>query len=155
MIFDRRLGILLGILFLCGGLGYYFQKTNQQENSGTAKNWVGDWKIKYHYENAPDLIFDGILHIDMENKPVARIQIWPPKSRDREILEIQNLVIDGDKLNGEIVHDTYKIKGGHPSENIELALTNSTTLLGTGKCTAYCAEGTEGENITWSGERSD
>ncbi len=155
MISRRGIAILIGILLLLAGFGYYSQKTSLEEKPSVATGWAGDWEIKYHYENAPDLIFDGVLHIDIVNKPVARMQIWPPKSRDREILEIKNLVIDGDKLRGEIVHEKYKIGGGHLSEDIELVLTNSTMLHGIGQCIAYCAEGTEGEKITWSGKKSD
>jgi hypothetical protein len=61
--------------------------------------------------------------------------------------------MEGGKLSGSLVYDRYKIRGGFLTEYFELQFNENQTFNGVGRCTEFCAEGTDQSSIRWYGSK--
>lgn len=140
--------VLLGILILY----LLFNKRNF-----TTEDWIGSWDISYFYDHEQALIYTGSLQLEFRDSLRAYLEVYPPKSSRPEKLSLEKLEISEDfrTLSGQIVHKSYKISGGHLKESFVLSLEQGKTFIGQGECLAYCAEGTMGISIVWTGNRSN
>ncbi len=148
----RTLLFLILLLLLGGGLGYWWL---QGKKSISKKDWEGEWKVSYFYGNEPELLYTGNLKIALKDTIEASLEVFAPKSRRSEKLELSSLNFGagGIKLGGQARHIGYKIKEGNLTEAFELELTDAGHFIGSGKCAAFCAEGTEGIGIIWTGTK--
>jgi hypothetical protein len=121
------------------------------------KDWEGDWKVTYFYENEPNLLYTGTLFLNYKDTLEGRLEVVAPMSQRTELLELSSLRVsdEGKKLRGSALHTGYKINEGYLQEQFELRLEGTETFSGSGSCVAFCAEGTEGVRIRWKGIKSD
>ena len=147
--------ILFVALALLGILVWFTFDYLNQEAELSVKTWEGDWNVAYYYENEPQLLFEGILNLRVEDSIRGRLEIYPPKSKKPEVVKLGGLFFEENTLmiSGYIVHDHYFINGGHNKEQFEFRLQTAKTFSGNGQCVAFCAEGTEDATIIWQGER--
>ena len=146
----RKSVLILGLLLLtCVALYFLFPRTYK-----SATTWDGTWSFYYFYENDSSLIYTGQLEIETHDSLTLQLQVKPPKSSRHKILSTKVVSYSKQSIEGEIVHQHYKINGGHPKETFAWSLTEN-TFVGSGQCHAYCAEGTEGLTINWYGERNE
>ena len=138
--------ILLGILVVY----LLFRKTEF-----TQEDWLGSWDITYFYDHEQELVYSGTLNLGFEDSLQAYLEVYPPKSTRPEKLTLEKLKISEDfrSISGQIVHKSYKISGGHLKETFAFRLGQGQTFSGQGECLAYCAEGTMGISIIWTGNR--
>lgn len=123
----------------------------------STEDWLGTWEMQYYYEPDTTLIYEGTLHLTMNDSLSGYLEVYPPKSTRPEKLILENLLISQNNasMTGQIVHKSYRIKGGHLKEAFSLTYTEPNELRGEGECLAYCAEGTVGVKIIWSGSKSE
>ncbi len=123
----------------------------------STEDWLGTWQIHYYYEPDATLFYEGTLHLSMNDSLSGYLEVYPPKSTRPEKLILENLLISENNasMTGQIVHKSYRIKGGHLKEAFSLTFIKSTELEGQGECLAYCAEGTVGATIIWSGIKTE
>lgn len=139
--------VLLGILVVF----LLFRKTEF-----TQEDWLGSWDVTYFYDHEQELVYSGTLNLGYEDTLRAYLEVYPPKSTRPEKLTLEKLQISEDfrSFSGQIVHKSYKISGGHLKETFAFTLRQGGTFSGQGECLAYCAEGTMGISIIWTGNRS-
>ncbi len=140
----------IAVLALIGIIGirfYYSSKTYSM------KDWLGSWQVHYYYEPEIDLFYEGTLHLSVNDSLSGYLEVYPPESTRPETLVLENLSISENNasMSGQIVHKSYRIRGGHLKEAFSLTFTKPDELEGKGECLAYCAEGTVGAAIIWSG----
>jgi len=126
-------------------------------NSYSQEDWLGTWEVSYYYDHEKELVYTGTLQLSLVDTLLAYLEIYPPKSTRPEKLSLEKLIISEDfrSISGQIVHKSYKISGGHVKEIFALNLEQGGAFNGQGECLAYCAEGTMGNPIIWTGNRSD
>ena len=119
------------------------------------KDWEGKWNVTYFYENEPDLLYTGTLHLSSEDSLSGQLEVFAPRSNRSELLELSSMSLTkkGQILRGEIRHTRYKIKEGYMLETFTLKLEDLHDFKGRGACVNFCAEGTEGERIIWTGKK--
>ena len=133
--------ILIGAIIL-GVLGYRFLI---QPAKISGEDWAGIWDVSYFYENEPNLLYTGSLHINSQDSLSGYLEIYAPKSTQPETLTLQDFSIleNANQISGYVVHNQYKIRGGYMREFFELTLDSKEKISGKGKCLEYCAEGTQ------------
>lgn len=148
-----RLVVLL-ILLLLGAGGWYFLVYSKQTQLSRT-DWIGSWDITYHYEHQPNLIYSGILQINDTDSLTAFLEVFPPKGIRAEKIALEKIELAENAANLQcmLVHDQYKIAGGYMRQQLELQLQLDGQFTGQGTCLAYCAEGTEGKQMVWTGKR--
>ena len=151
----KTLILLFSLLILILGLiGLRFLK---KDRSLSSEDWAGTWEVSYYYDNEPALLYEGTVYIEVRDSLSGQREVLAPNSLRPETVPLSNLSF-GDKvaiIRGEAIHTRYKIKGGFLQETFELNLTSPRTFTGHGRCTAYCAEGTEKASIIWDGIKTD
>lgn len=118
--------------------------------------WQGAWNISYFYKDNPTLLFEGTMVLDIRGDSIyGEVEIFPPKSVRPIKLSVEKLKISTDNkmISGVLVYHSFKIRGGYLKETFELYLEELNEFRGNGSCLEYCAEGTEGAEIIWNGER--
>lgn len=146
--------VTISVLVLIGVcLTFFFlgRKSYSQED------WLGTWEVSYFYDHEKDLVYTGTLQLSVVDTLLAYLEVYPPKSTRPEKLSLEKLSISEDfrSISGQIVHKSYKISGGHLKETFAFDLKQRGTFIGQGECLAYCAEGTMGNPIIWTGNRSE
>lgn len=146
--------LVLSVLIIIGVVGGLFLT---KESSFEQADWIGNWEIEYYYEHEPQLMYSGTLQLSYADTLIAYLEVYPPKSTRPEKLTLGKLLISEDfrLLSGQIVHKSYKISGGYLKESFSFALQKTGIFAGQGECLAYCAEGTTGMPIIWSGSKLD
>lgn len=155
---NRTSQIFRWIVFLVlVGLGLLSIFLLREKRSFVQEDWLGNWEIEYFFEHAPQLRYSGTLQLGWTDSLSGFIEVYPPKSTRPEKLSFENLVVSEDfrLLSGQIVHKSYKISGGHLKESFVFSLQKGKVFAGEGECLAYCAEGTIGIPIIWSGSKLD
>ena len=117
---------------------------------------TGAWEFIYFYSNDSTLLYRGDLQLSSggTTRLQANFKIKAPKSRRIEEINAKALEFSDGKLSGELSHELYKIQGGHMLEQFEFVFSDAEQFTGTGRCVAYCAEGTESLKIIWRGTKS-
>lgn len=148
------IALVLVALGLAGGTTWFFTGKSPDVSIG---DWSGNWEVTYFYKNDQDMPYRGTLHLVTADSLSGSLEVFPPKSIRPELLEIQSLSFSDDHsiLKGQLVHNSFKIREGFPKETFELKMKNRNTLKGTGACLEYCAEGTEGIEIVWQGNKTE
>lgn len=143
----------IAILALIGIIGIRLYDSSKHYST---EDWLGSWQIQYYYEPEVDLLYEGTLHISLNDSLSGYLEVYPPKSRRPETLVLEQLSISekNASMTGQIVHKSYRIKGGHLKEAFSLTFIQADEFGGEGECLAYCAEGTVGAAIIWSGSKS-
>lgn len=145
--------ILIAIMLLLAlGIGVmkYLQKAPVES---PMDQWSGEWKFFYYYSTDTNLVYTGELQVGLADSSIHMNVIAPKSNRSEEVKVTEWSVSDEGGLSGVIVHDLYRIRGGHPSESFTLQLTDDQSFEGSGSCIEFCAEGTEGVEMTWRGTR--
>jgi class 3 adenylate cyclase len=126
------------------------------KNFLSIKELVGPWEFYYFYANDSTLIYRGDLtiRIDPTGATEAEFAIKAPRSSRAEKIGATSLDFSNGHLTGELTHQLYKIKGGHMLEQFSFTFSDPSTFTGSGRCVAYCAEGTEEQTIMWHGTKS-
>ena len=117
---------------------------------------IGVWDIYFFYDNDSSIVYNGTLEISGTDSLTAVFEILTPRSRRSEKVKTKSVTFSPNrkKLIGTLVHDMYKIRGGFLEEAFEFDFEeNLQKFSGTGKCVAYCAEGTENATILWQGSK--
>lgn len=137
-----KIGLILLGTALIGVLGYQFLMPSKKSSS---KDWAGTWEVSYFYENEPNLLYTGSLHISDQDSLSGYLEIYAPKSTRSEILTLQDISLseDASQISTQVIHNQYKIRGGYMREFFELKLESKEKVSGEGKCLEYCAEGTQ------------
>lgn len=146
--------LVIATLALIGIIG--IRLLSHSETYST-EDWLGTWQVRYYYEPDTSLIYEGTLHLSVNDSLSGYLEVYPPRGTRPEKLAIENLLISENNasMTGQIVHKSYRIKGGHLKEAFSLTFIKSTELEGKGECLAYCAEGTVGATIIWSGSKTE
>ncbi len=151
---DSRLRniLLLFVLLLAIAIGVvkYLQTA---PSSGSMDQWSGKWKFFYYYSTDTNLVYTGELQVGLADSTIKMNVLAPKSNRSEEVQITEWSVSEEGGLSGVIVHDLYRIRGGHPSESFALHLMDDQTFEGSGRCVEFCAEGTEGVEMTWRGTR--
>ncbi len=149
----RLIGValMLGLLSLIGAKLFILKN----DTTFSQQDWMGTWEIIYYYEHSDTLAYTGTIKISQTDSLRAILTIFPPKSSRSEEPIIRELAIaeNAASLTGYLIHDRYKINGGYLQEYFELNLIDLHQFQGKGWCQAYCAEGTEQQEIVWSGKK--
>ena len=146
---NLRPGLLLLFLLFLAVLGYFIFFSPKTGKGG----WHGEWSFIYYYENDTTLQYSGTILLNTVDSLSAQINVRAPRSNRVEELSVENLVISSEGLQGKIAHQLYRIKGGPLTEVFSLEISGADQFKGTGRCTEYCAEGTEDYMIIWKGQR--
>lgn len=145
--------ILIAIMLLLAlGIGVmkYLQKAPVKS---PMDQWSGEWKFFYYYSTDTNLVYTGELQVGLADSSIHMNVLAPKSNRPEEVQVTAWSVSDEGGLSGVIVHDLYRIRGGHPSESFTLQLTDDQSFEGSGSCIEFCAEGTEGIEMIWRGTR--
>ncbi|NND34153.1 MAG: adenylate/guanylate cyclase domain-containing protein [Saprospiraceae bacterium] len=126
------------------------------DNAPSLNDLVGDWEFYYFYNNDSTLTYRGDLQLSGSNQSNinAVFKVRAPKSRRVEEITARILDFSRGRLSGELSHELYKIRGGHMLEQFDFTFTDAGKFTGSGRCVAYCAEGTESIGISWRGSKS-
>lgn len=150
---SRLRNILLAIMLLLAlgvGVTKYLQIAQAES---PMDQWTGEWKFFYYYSTDTNLVYTGQLQVALADSSI-QMNVLAPKSNRSEDVQINDWsVSDEGELSGIIVHDLYRIRGGHPSESFELHLIDNQSFEGEGQCVEFCAEGIEGVEMIWRGTR--
>lgn len=113
----------------------------------------GEWKFYFTYSNDTSLVYRGDLHLEENDSLVLNFQIKAPRSARAEQIQASNVVKTANGVEGRLIYDRFKIRGGYLSEYFNLIFDEKDKFSGQGKCIEYCAEGTEDATIEWHGSR--
>ena len=143
------LPIILGGL---GVLGWVFM--SRTSPAFAIEDWVGTWQVEYAYNNAPDIKYKGVLEVQWQDSLSGTLELKLPKGK-MEYHDVREFTFDAGngQLTGFIVHENYIIGGGHPKESLHLELETTQQFKGMGHCIAFCAKGTSGAIIHWTGTK--
>lgn len=151
---DSRLRniLLLFVLLLAIAMGVvkYLQNAS---TSTPIDQWSGDWKFFYYFSTDTSLVYTGELQVGSADSSIQMTVLAPKSNRSEKVQISEWSVSDEGGLSGVIVHDLYRIRGGHPSESFALHLMDDQSFEGSGQCVEFCAEGTEGVEMIWRGTR--
>ena len=136
------------LLLLCAAIYFLYPDSGQRD-----LGWNGNWVFYYFYENDSSLTYTGHVHVSVGDSLKLDISIKAPKSSRFQKPTVSIISHQHNVLQGQILHDQFKINGGHPKETFTWEISEN-SFSGTGQCIAYCAEGTEGLAITWFGQRT-
>lgn len=150
----RQLILALLLLLILAFAGYHLLGRKKEMS---AKNWEGEWKISYFYDNEPELLYTGSLFISIQDSLKGSLEVFAPMSKRSEQLDLIDLSFEaeGKVLKGSALHTGYKINEGNLRESFTLKLEEADQFSGVGECVAFCAEGTEGVSISWEGNKSN
>ena len=151
---NSTLSLIILITLLLVALVVFFMIPDNIKGE-QAQSKTGVWDFYFFYSNDTTLIYRGDLTISQEDSLIAAFEIFAPRSTRAEQINAMNLKIESDTLRGILVHDLYKIKGGHMTESFELTFSDQDIFSGKGKCLEYCAEGTEESIISWHGTKKN
>ncbi|NND05793.1 MAG: hypothetical protein HKN87_05390 [Saprospiraceae bacterium] len=146
----KKSPLIPGVLLLLCAAIYFLYPDSVQNDSG----WNGTWAFYYFYENDSSLTYTGQVHLSERDSHKIDIRIKAPKSSRYQKPTITIISHQRNILEGQILYDQFKINGGHPKETFTWELSEN-SFSGTGQCIAHCAEGTEGIDISWFGERAE
>ncbi len=138
------------LLAICIGVVKYLQSTPA---TTPLDQWSGEWKLYYYYSSDTNLVYTGELVVGSADSSIQMSVLAPKSNRSENVQVTEWSISDGGGLSGIIVHDLYRIQGGHPSESFALHLTDDLSFEGTGRCVEFCAEGTQGVEMIWRGTR--
>ena len=150
---SRFRNILLAIMLLLA-LGFGVMKYLQNAPAESPMDqWSGEWKFFYYYSTDTNLVYTGQLQVDLADSSIEMNVLAPKSNRSEEVQINDWSVSEEGELSGIIIHDLYRIRGGHPSESFVLHLIDNQSFDGNGQCVEFCAEGTEGVEMIWRGTR--
>ncbi len=153
----RKLSLVVALLLLISFLGLGYLLIFQKNETISAEDWAGAWKITYFYENEPQLKYTGTLRLTFQDTLSSQLTLFAPKSKRPEQVGLAGISTteEGIRLSGRIIHTQYKINEGFLTEDFYWQLETPDAFSGQGTCVAYCAEGTDDVSIFWKGEKSD
>ncbi len=153
----KRTYTILAMLLFAFSAGGFYLLFFQKNETISEKDWEGAWKITYFYENEPQLRFTGTLRLTFQDTLSGQLTVFAPRSKRPEQVRLTPISTTkgGIRLNGRITHIQYKIKEGFPTEIFQWQLDEPKRFSGRGRCEAHCAEGTEGFEIIWTGEKNN
>lgn len=146
----KKSPLIPGVLLLLCAVIYFLYPDSGQREIG----WNGKWVFYYFYENDSSLTYTGQMNLSEGDSLKVDISIKAPKSSRFQKPTITIISHKGNILQGQILHDQFKINGGHPKETFTWEISGN-SFSGMGQCIAYCAEGTEGLAIKWFGQRAE
>ncbi|MBK8501699.1 MAG: hypothetical protein IPL46_05545 [Saprospiraceae bacterium] len=147
---SNRSLVLLILLLLIAAIAFFMLPSGNSSESG---NITGKWEFYFTYSNDTNLIYRGDLEIEMKDSLQVSFAIVAPKSLRPEMIKATKLTMVADKISGSLIYDRYKIRGGFLIEYFELQFNQNQTFSGFGRCTAFCAEGTDQSTIRWYGSK--
>lgn len=142
-------------LALVGAGGWWFYNFLHKEVPPVQQDWIGEWKVNYFFDHEPDLVYEGMMHIFSLEPFDGTLEVFAPKAGQPEKVEIKQSAFkdNGLSLHGLLLHSTYKINGGNPTATFDLVLLKPAVFAGEGRCREFCAEGTDGIKINWTGNK--
>ena len=146
---NRSLVLLIMLLFIIVIVFFLLPSGDSSESA----NIYGKWDFYFTYSNDTNLIYRGDLEIQIEDSLEVSFAIVAPKSSRSEIIKATNVTREAGKISGSLIYDRYKIRGGFLTEYFEFQFNENQTFEGTGRCTAFCAEGTDQSTIQWYGSK--
>ena len=113
--------LLLSLIILIFGiLGVRYLSSKE---AATGNGWNGRWEVSYYYENEPEIRYEGILQISLQDTLSGLLEVYAPVSKRPERLTLSGWSLTGnDRIRGTVVHERYKIRGGFLLESVELQL---------------------------------